>query len=84
MRTKRAVAQVVKQIFRPELEYCLECQSRLERCCTISQRTVITLSQVVRLIHCGYRCPDPACPGHQQLYRSAQADALALPAIHLT
>jgi hypothetical protein len=79
MRTKRTVAQVVKQIFHPELKFCLECQSRLERCCTISQRTVITLNQVVRLIHCGYRCPQRACPGRSRLYRSAQADALALP-----
>ena len=70
---------MVKRIFHPELKYCLECQSQLERCCTISQRTVITLNQVVRLIHCGYRCPQPTCPGRSRLYRSAQADALALP-----
>jgi hypothetical protein len=79
MRTKRAVPQVVKRIYHPELKYCLECQSRLERCCTISQRTVITLSQVVRLIHCGYRCPHLTCPGRPRLSRSAQADAMALP-----
>ncbi len=53
---------VIKQIYHRELEYCLECQSRSERCCTISQRTVITLSQVVQVVHCGYRCPDPTCP----------------------
>jgi len=79
MRTKRVVPHMVKRIFHPELKYCLECQSQLERCCTISQRTVITLNQVVRLIHCGYRCPQPTCPGRSRLYRSAQADALALP-----
>src|SRR5437868_1312193 len=79
MRTKRVVPHMVKRIFHPELKYCLECQSQLERCCTISQRTVITLNQVVRLIHCGYRCPQPTCPGRECLYRSAQADALALP-----
>src|SRR5256885_8529567 len=73
MRTKKAFPHVVKQISHPELKYCLECQSQLERCCTISQRTVITLNQVVRLIHCGYRCPQPTCPGRSRLYRSAQA-----------
>jgi hypothetical protein len=46
---------------------------------TISQRTVITLKQVIKLIHCGYRCPRSDCPGHKRLYRSAEADALALP-----
>ncbi len=79
MRTKRCYAQPVKRIFRPEMQFCLECQSRLRRCCTISQRTVITLSQVVRVTHCGYRCPQANCPGRERLYRSAQADVMALP-----
>src|SRR5205085_10399379 len=35
--------------------------------------------EVIRLIHAGYRCPDPQCPGHQRTYRSPVADALALP-----
>ena len=76
MRTRKAYAQVVKRIMRPELTHCLECQSRLQRCVTISQRTVITLKQV---IDCGFRCPLSDCPGHTLLYRSAEADALALP-----
>lgn len=79
MRTTRTVPYVVKRIFHPELKYCLECQRRLERGCTIAQRPVITLSQVVRVIHCGYRCPDLPCPGRPRLYRSMQADAMALP-----
>jgi len=39
---------------------------------------IITLKQVMRVVHCGYRCPQEACPGRTVLYRSAQADALAL------
>src|SRR5437763_2301466 len=35
--------------------------------------------RVIRLMHAGYRCPDPQCPGSQRTYRSAAADALALP-----
>ena len=46
---------------------------------TLTRRTVITLQEVIRLIHAGYRCPDPQCPGHQRTYRSSAADALALP-----
>jgi hypothetical protein len=46
---------------------------------TLSKRTVITLSGVIKLNHAGYRCPDPQCAGHQRTYRSAAADALALP-----
>ena len=32
----------------------------------------------MRVIHCGYRCPKSGCPDHQRLYRSAEADGLAL------
>jgi hypothetical protein len=39
---------------------------------------IITLKQVIRVVHCGYRCPQEQCPGRKVLYRSAEADALAL------
>lgn len=63
---------------RPEITHCLECQRKLQRSVTISDRTIITLKQVIRLVHCGYRCPHPECSGGKTLYRSAEADALAL------
>ena len=40
---------------------------------------MITLKEVVKLVHAGYRCPDSQCAGHQRTYRSVKADALALP-----
>ena len=40
---------------------------------------MVTLEEVVQVIHCGYRCPNSNCPDHHRLYRSAQADGLALP-----
>lgn len=79
MRTKKLYPQAIKRIFRPEITHCLTCQTRLRRYLTISQRTVVTLEQIVRVIHCGYRCPKSDCPNHQRLYRSAEADGLALP-----
>ena len=78
MRKKRNYDHVVKYIMHPELRHCLECQSKLQRCVTISDRMIITLKQVIRLVHCGYRCPQPDCWGRKTLYRSAEADALAL------
>src|SRR5229473_2109628 len=78
MRKKKRYAQAVKRIMRPELTHCLECQSKLQRCVTISDRMIITLKQVIRLVHCGYRCPHPECSGRKTLYRSTEADALAL------
>jgi hypothetical protein len=78
MRKKKRYAQAVKRIMRPEITHCLECQRKLQRCVTISDRMIITLKQVIRLVHCGYRCPHPDCSGRKTLYRSAEADALAL------
>jgi len=40
---------------------------------------VITQGEVIKLVHAGYRCPDPLCAGSQRTYRSREADALALP-----
>ncbi len=78
MRKKKSYPQAVKRIMRPELTHGLECQSKLQRCVTISDRMIITLKQSIRLVHCGYRCPQPDCAGRNTLYRSAEADALAL------
>src|SRR3989440_5380814 len=78
MRKQKRYPQAVKRIMRPEITHCLECQSKLQRCVTISDRMIITLKQVIRLVHCGYRCPHPDCSGGKRLYRSAEADALAL------
>jgi len=78
MRKKKIYHQVVKRILRPEITHCLECQSKLQRSVTISDRLIITLKQVLRVVHCGYRCPQAECPGRTVLYRSTEADALAL------
>jgi hypothetical protein len=40
---------------------------------------MITLEEVIKLVHAGYRCPDPQCAGSQRTSRRVQADALALP-----
>jgi hypothetical protein len=69
----------MRRFFRPELTVCPTCQTRLQRYATLSQRTVITLEGPVRLTHRGYRCPNPECATRMRSYRSAAADALALP-----
>lgn len=79
MRKKKTYQGATRRIFRPELTHCLECGSRLRRAATVSQRHVVTFAEVVQVIHCAYRCPQPGCAGHKRLYRSAQADGLALP-----
>ncbi len=69
----------LRRFFRPEVTVCPTCQSRLQRYATLSQRTVITLQGPIRLIHRGYRCPNAECTTRMRSYRSASADALALP-----
>jgi hypothetical protein len=78
MRKAKHYAHVTKLTLRSEIEECLECQTRLRRC-TISRRTIITLTGVIRLTYCGYRCPNTACGGRKREYLSAAAMALALP-----
>jgi hypothetical protein len=79
MRRPKVYTQRTKQIFRAELTTCLTCGTRLRRYATLSERTVITLDGPIHVTHCGYRCPNPACPTQRRAYRSAVADALALP-----
>jgi hypothetical protein len=79
MRRPKVYPRFTKRICRSEFTTCLTCGTRLRRYATLSERPIITLSGAIRLTHCGYRCPDPACPTAQRSYRSAAADALALP-----
>ncbi len=79
MRCPTVYPQLTKRICRAEFTTCLSCGTRLRRYATLSERPIITLTGPIRLTHCGYRCPDPACPTAQRSYRSAAADALALP-----
>ncbi len=79
MRTAKVYPNVTKQIFHPELSHCPSCGTRLRRYATVSSRTVVTLEGVIRVVHCGYRCPQPDCPTGTRAYRSTLADGLALP-----
>ena len=82
MKRARSYPTVRRKWYRPIEKACPECHRRLREAMTLSRRTVITLQGVIKLNHAGYRCPDAQCPGHQRTYRSAEADALALP--HMT
>src|SRR5438045_2885759 len=79
MKAARKFAKVSRRFYRPEQLHCPVCQRRLRRAVTLTERTVITLDEVIKLVHAGYRCPDPQCAGGSRTYRSVQADALALP-----
>jgi hypothetical protein len=79
MRRTKVYPNVTKQIYHPEITACLTCGRRLRRSTSLAQRTVVTLDGVLRVVHCGYRCPDPVCTTATRIYRSTVADGLALP-----
>lgn len=79
MKKARKFSLVTTCFYRPEQSVCLACQQRLQRVVTLSERTVITLKGVIKVIHAGYRCPHAACQVPKRTYRSAAADRLALP-----
>jgi hypothetical protein len=79
MRKQKQYGPLPKRIFHPEVKVCLTCQTRLRRFATLSHRVVITLQGPLQVIHCGSRCPNSDCRTARRVYRSAVADALALP-----
>jgi hypothetical protein len=79
MRKAKVYPRVTKQIYHAEITICPTCGTRLRRYASVSQRTVVTLDGVIKLVHCGYRCPHPDCATRTRPYRSTLADGLALP-----
>jgi hypothetical protein len=79
MRPAKTYEKVTKRFFRPEIYKCPECQRSIKRALTVSERTVVTLSGVIKMTHGGYRCLNPECSLKGRTYRSAAADALVLP-----
>jgi hypothetical protein len=79
MKRSRNYPNVLRRWYRPVEHECSDCHRTLREVKTLSKRTVVTLAGVIKVTHAGYRCPDAHCPGSQRTYRSAAADALALP-----
>lgn len=79
MKAAKTYEKVTKRFYRPEIYKCPECQKSLKRALTITERTVVTLSDVIKVTHGGYRCLNPDCSLKGRTYRSAAADALVLP-----
>jgi hypothetical protein len=79
MKKVKCYAEVIRRFYRPELYWCPECHRHLRRGSTLSQRKAVTLKEVIKVTHAGYRCPNPECETRGRTSRSAAADALALP-----
>jgi hypothetical protein len=79
VRKSKEYQQKEKKRFRPEETHCPACQTQLKRYATLSERTIITLKGPIQMTHLGYRCPNAECAERARVYRSAVADAQALP-----
>jgi hypothetical protein len=80
MRTRRIYPpDLPRQYFRTELLACPTCGAPLHRYCTLAQRPIITATGPLFVTHVGCRCANSACPTAAHCYRSAAAEALALP-----
>ena len=53
MKPAKQFAQVSRRFYRPEQRYCPVCEKRLRRAVTLTERTVITLEGVIKLVHAG-------------------------------
>jgi hypothetical protein len=53
MKPARKFAQVSRRLYRPEQVHCAVCQRRLQRAVTLTERPVITLEEVIKLVHAG-------------------------------
>ena len=83
MKPARKIAQVSRRFYRPEQSHCADCQRRLRRAVTLTERTVITLEEVIKLVHAGYRCPDAQCAGHWRTYRSVKGRCAGTAAVYV-
>ena len=59
MKQAKTYENVTQRFYRPEIRKCLECQKPIKRVVTLSQRTVVTLHEVIKVVHGGYRCRNP-------------------------
>jgi hypothetical protein len=78
MRTKNRLTSSETKYFKPEIEKCPYCKSKLEYCHTVSKKTISTLSGVITIVNMGYRCSNINCSHSNTVYRSAQAEQLSM------
>src|SRR6202048_862025 len=61
--------------YRPELRSCPWCGAALVYSHSVWAKWVQSLDRIEHVTNLGYRCSVPECPGHQAVFRSAQAEA---------
>jgi len=75
---KNRIVPSEKRYFRPEMDHCLHCGSKLKRSHTAWKKNISTLQGVIQAWSMAYVCPNTHCAYQGTYYRSAEADALAM------
>lgn len=78
VRTAKFFPEARAVYYQPEIRECLFCGTRLRYAHAVWRKHLITLSNVVYAVNLGYKCPNPACPRPEMVYRSAVAESLCL------
>lgn len=77
MKIAKDYSNVPTVYYRPEMENCLECGSRLRRSHRIWNKYIIQFAGTIYAVSMGYRCPSDDCSS-DMIYRSAEAESLSL------
>lgn len=75
---KNQIVPERKIYYRPELERCLHCGSKLKRSHTAWKKNIATLSGVIQVWSMAYVCSNSNCAYPKTYYRSAEADSLCM------
>lgn len=78
MRTKNKNIPKESKYFRPEIDDCPHCGTKLEYCHSVSNKTITTLDGVYKVVNMGYRCNNNQCSKSGAVYRSAEAENMSM------
>lgn len=78
MKTAKSFPEARSVYYQPEIRECPHCGTRLRYAHAVWRKHLVTLSEVVYAVNLGYKCPNPACPKPDVVYRSAVAESLCL------
>ena len=77
MKVTKDCSHVSTIYYKPEIQNCPACESRLRRSHRVWDKYIHQLTGTVRAVSMGYRCPNASC-GDTVIYRSAFAESLSL------
>src|SRR5210317_1608619 len=77
MKLAKDYSNVPTVYYRPEMQNCLGCGSRLKRSHRVWNKHITQLTGTIYAVSMGYRCPNDEC-SLDVVYRSKEAESLSL------